>query len=409
MAGRLWIPPCSQFRQGGVLRVVHVLQEMATAAGSAVVLDTGDMAAAPGESGAVEFEAALSVLRESGLQVAAVGERDLRMGLERWKEVKNRRGEGVAFLCANLRDERGLEVVPSVAHFAVGRRKVLVTAVLSPSFEKELREAGVPVRILPPLESVREALRNAGRADYVAVLSHAPAAESRALAEALPEADLVVTAHAGTLPSLEPEKAEGRLLVAPGSGWQFVSGCLLRDAGEGKRLEFLDHVCRAVNATLPPSQAAQVVLEMADLRARDPGFLGAVLRAEAERAPEGAPRFAGPGACVSCHPAAHAKWKESDPHARSAEGVRRQGFGHAWHCLPCHTTGPGRPGGHLAPEDPQEAVACEACHGPAGAHVAEDGRSPLADPRASCAACHVPEMSPGFRFEEAWPRIVHGR
>ena len=93
----------------------------------------------------------------------------------------------------------------------------------------------------------------------------------------------------------------------------------------------------------------------------------------------------------------------------SLEKVRAKGFDRIWQCLPCHATAPGRKGGHLVPGDSQAAVTCEACHGPGAAHAAADGRVRLADARASCASCHVLEMSPAFKFEEAWPRVVHGR
>jgi hypothetical protein len=408
LGGRLWMPPCSQFRQGGLARVGNLIRDMSRSVQIQVLLDTGDEAGAPGEAGAAELDAALRSLSDCGLAVAAVGERDLAVGLDRWRAVKNGLPQEVKLICANLRDEQDHELVPAVAHLVLGRKKVLVVAVLSPSFEKDLRAAGAPVKILPPAPAVREALAAAGKADFVVAISHAPPEESRALLKAVPAVDVVITAHAGTLPWREPEVLDGRTVLATGAGWQFVSVVGFRDVGEGRRPELIDNANRPVSASLPTAGPLQVHLDMALTRMRTPGFLEATLREAAAREPADAPACTGPASCASCHPAAHAKWS-ADPHARSMAAVRAKKFDPVWLCLSCHATAPGRRGGHLKPGDEQEAVTCEACHGPGGAHVAADGRVPLDNPKDSCARCHIPEMSPGFTFDGAWPKVVHGR
>ena len=408
LSGRLWIPPCSQFRQGGLARLGTLVRQMTASARAPMLLDTGDLAGAPGEAGVPEFQAGIAALTDMGLAVTAVGEKDLLLGLDRWRAEKNEHAVGTAVLCANLRDDRGVPLLPAVAHLAAGKKKVLVAAILSPSFEPELRAAGVPVRLSPPVEAVREALSAAGKADYVILLSHSPVEESRALLRAVPALDLVLTAHAGPLPWMEPEVVDGRLLLAPGTGWQFVCAAAYSDQGEGRKPELIDNTNRAVGWSLEPSGPVQFLLDQTLLEVRLPGRGEAVLRSAAAREPAGSPSFTGPEACASCHPAAHAKWRE-DPHSRSMEKVRAKAFHAVGQCLAYHATAPGRRGGHAAPGDSQAAVACESCHGPGGEHAAQDGRAPLADAKASCARCHVPEMSPGFRFEDAWPKIVHGR
>jgi hypothetical protein len=408
LVGRLWVPPCSQFRQGGLARVGNLVHEMASSIRFPVLLDTGDETGAPGEGGATELNAALRALSDCGLAVAAVGERDLSVGLERWRAVKNGLPPELKLVCANLRDDQDRELVPAVAHLVLGRKKVLVVAVLSPSFEKGLRGAGVPVKILPPAAAVREALAAAGKADFVIVLSHAPPEESRALLKEVTAIDLVITAHAGTLPWREPEVLDGRTVLAPGAGWQFVCVAGFRDNGEGRRPELVEHANRPVSANIQSTGPLELHLSMALTRVRTPGFLEAMLGEAAAREPADAPAFTGPASCASCHPAAHAKWS-ADPHARSMASVRAKKFDGVWSCLACHATAPGKRGGHLKPGDEQEAVTCEACHGPGGAHAAADGRVPLATPKDSCALCHIPEMSPGFSFDAAWPKVVHGR
>ncbi len=405
--GRLWSPPCSKFGLGGLERLAALVRAGAGRPDAALALDTGDLAGAPGEAGAEEVGFGLKALRIAGVHAAAVGERDLLAGLDRWRHRKNENGEGLAVLCANLRDDEGLPLVPGAAEFRFGKRRILVAAILSPSFEPGLRAAGVPVRLLPPVEALRKDLAAAGPADLVVLLSHAPPEESREIAKALPEVRLVITAHAGPHPWLEPESVGGRTLMAPGSGWQYLASALfLGKPGEG--IDLLDARTAAAGKSVIPEPGAGIVAEEAKFTWRQEGYLWRILEADAARAPEGAPAYAGPAACASCHPAAHAKWRE-EPHARSAARLVKGNFDTVPLCLSCHATAPGRPGGHARPKDDQASVSCEACHGPGKEHVAQDGRSPLPDAKASCGACHTPEMSPGFRYEDAWPRIVHGR
>jgi hypothetical protein len=222
----------------------------------------------------------------------------------------------------------------------------------------------------------------------------------------IPEADLVIACHGDGIPSPEPEIVDGRTLLVPGPGWQFVGGAALRDPGTGRKPELLDFRLGAVSRQAMENGADAFALEAARGILLQTDVLARSLREAAEAEP--AASHAGPGACASCHPAAHEAWK-GDPHARSGETLRKRDMHASSSCLPCHVTAPGRKGGFLAAGDAQAAVTCEACHGPGAAHVAAEGRAPLEPARLSCGRCHTPEMSPGFRFEEAWPKVLHGR
>jgi len=201
---------------------------------------------------------------------------------------------------------------------------------------------------------------------------------------------------------------DGRTVLANGSGWQFVSVVGFRDAGEGRRPELIDNANRPVGASLAAAPNLQLHLDMALTKFRVPGFLEGNLAEASAREPADAPEYAGPAACASCHPSAHASWSGSR-HALSTKTVRAKNFDSVWLCLSCHSTAPGKRGGYGKQGDEQGAVTCEACHGPGAAHVAAKGRSPLAKARESCARCHIPEMSPGFSFEVAWPKMLHGK
>jgi hypothetical protein len=204
------------------------------------------------------------------------------------------------------------------------------------------------------------------------------------------------------------EVVDGRLLVAATPGWQFVGAMTFGDDGPGRRLRFLDGSVRPVPIQPGPPSPVKFMLDDVLGRARAEGVLESSLRETAGR--EAKASYAGPRACASCHGAAHVALQRPDaPHARSLEPVKKRGFLRVHQCLSCHATAPGRKEGHIEPGDAQAAVTCESCHGPGAEHVASGGKARLLDAKASCVSCHVPEMSPDFRYEEAWPKVKHGK
>ena len=142
--------------------------------------------------------------------------------------------------------------------------------------------------------------------------------------------------------------------------------------------------------------------------------------------------YVGSSKCKKCHIKAHRSWKktkmgqafETLKPGKAAEVKKKfnldpeKDYTQDTSCLVCHTTGHGHAGGYVVP-DPTDKKAvrkakklqgagCESCHGPGRAHVMAPAknRMPFAGEK-SCATCHVPEHSPGFTFEEYWPKISH--
>lgn len=409
LGGRLWPPPCASGGRGDLLRIGAAVTDAAASAPVAMLLGTGDIAGGPGAVGAAEFDAALIVLKEYGMAVTAVGEGDLRIGLDRWRQVKNSAsGDGVAVICANLRDSAGREIIPGWARLPAGRRRIVCVATLSPSFQKPLRGAGVPVSLEDPATCARTALEEAGEADFRILLSHAPRAESIELARAVPGFDLVITAHGGDVPSERPERVGDAVFLTAGTAWRNI-GRVVFGAPEGPP-RLLDYVVFPVGRALPQSPFHGFHRDRAMAVFREPGVLEDALLEASRGTADSRNTYVGAAACATCHPAAHTAWATvEDPHFRSMDGVRERKFERVPQCLPCHTTGPGRTGGHLVPGDEQARVSCEACHGPGSRHVDKQGLAVLEDAAASCVRCHTLEMSPAFDYDVAWPKVFHGR
>jgi|GEM_PF-1982687 len=120
--------------------------------------------------------------------------------------------------------------------------------------------------------------------------------------------------------------------------------------------------------------------------------------------------FAGAEACKGCHTSAYAAWSKSK-HAGAFEVLVKKASHKDGECIGCHVVGGDQPGGFVSVEvSPGLAgVQCENCHGPRKAHVLLPTTRPMADARSSCVSCHKIPHSSQFKFEEYWPRIIHGR
>ena len=128
--------------------------------------------------------------------------------------------------------------------------------------------------------------------------------------------------------------------------------------------------------------------------------------------------FVGSAACFSCHPASAKKWRES-AHSRAFASLLHGGTDADPNCISCHTIGFGEISGYRRAfgKDKLTDVGCESCHGPGSEHVRQ--RS-LGDPAqvafhyrtlgaSDCTKCHHGEFSRPFKWEEFWPKIIHGK
>ena len=128
----------------------------------------------------------------------------------------------------------------------------------------------------------------------------------------------------------------------------------------------------------------------------------------------GTPDYVGADACKTCHVAEHEKWSTSK-HSRAWEALEGVNKTFDPNCVGCHSVGYEKPGGYIDPSITSHLthVQCENCHGAARAHIDSGGVKPVANkdwkPQQMCAQCHVGSHSPSFKFENYWPKIMHGK
>jgi hypothetical protein len=108
--------------------------------------------------------------------------------------------------------------------------------------------------------------------------------------------------------------------------------------------------------------------------------------------------------CALCHQEQVAAWKDW-PMARTWQRLSAAQKKDK-NCLPCHTTGYGKPGGFVseAKTPGLTGVHCESCHGPASKHLeipitdrAGRKESMLVPTEAGCKTCHKKEGNPNFK------------
>ena len=115
------------------------------------------------------------------------------------------------------------------------------------------------------------------------------------------------------------------------------------------------------------------------------GFVALLTKSEYEHPVEHS--YVGPGICMACHEEEHESWSKTrmansfdalragvSVEAKKVAGLNpSKDYSRDPECLPCHTTGYGRPGGFVSFEETPDlaGVTCEACHGAGGGYAEE--------------------------------------
>ena len=123
--------------------------------------------------------------------------------------------------------------------------------------------------------------------------------------------------------------------------------------------------------------------------------------------------IAGSEKCRDCHAAQMTVWQDSQ-HASAWETLKKKNQQFNDDCLICHVTLPFYDSdkvkaGNLLLMLPKSLknIGCEACHGPAAAHSAGQGKVPVARPDEKvCLQCHTPEHDDHFVFSEKVKRLA---
>jgi hypothetical protein len=401
-----WIVPCgcTSNQSGGLPRRATLIKGLRRRA-EVVAIDVGGAVHGTSPYDLAKFKAILSGEMEMKIAANNIGAAEARFGPGELRRLAKQMN--VPLLSANVRDAAGTLVAEPVRLISAAGRRLALVGVLAE------RYATAEVQVTPPREAVVEALAGvAGKYDTAIVLAYLPEDELRQLAEALPEADVIVGGPTGQ--PIAPRQIGPTLLTSATNKGKFVA-----------RLD------------APPLRSAEgwkgSIVELSDRYADDPAQQDGVARFRfelhrsdfapgqtsfADPLPANLPKgyaVAGTAACKKCHEDDCRQWRESK-HATAWKALKTTGSYVDPECQRCHTTGYGLPDGFASIRDdasPHDRVnvGCEDCHGPSRAHVAD---SALHTPRFArakdcCTACHDRENSPKFDYDKYWEKVHHGQ
>ena len=132
----------------------------------------------------------------------------------------------------------------------------------------------------------------------------------------------------------------------------------------------------------------------------------------ADRGQDKTDTYVGSLACQKCHPEEYDNFIAYAKKSTSFQSIEKQ-MRHLTpeeikQCYPCHTTGYGRPGGFVSPEETPHLknAGCEVCHGPGARHARTEAAGDIVGnlSKKDCERCHISERVKAFKYKP----LVHG-
>ncbi len=401
---------CARFPLGGLDRRASLAARLRAAypKSALVWLDGGNFFDTPGPGGEVKTRALVEAMGRLGCVVSGVGERDLLMGVPTFLELT--KDAAFPLISTNLvRRSTGEPWLSPGTVVLVDGMRVAVLAVTreNPSFSRPLPDGDELVTDAPAAAVTRFLPRFRQGADLVVVLALLSIDEARLLARRVPEIDLILGAHGSALTAEAIREGRTTIVYAGNEGKNVGQIELFADP-EGGRPSLVTRV-RALGDDLTPDREMEAFVVERLAAAQE-----AERNARVSGAPDGAEagkgvRYLGPGSCTACHSTVVADWSGT-PHARAWETLQRNAKRVRRNCVACHVTGFEQPSGFTDAEATPHllSVGCEACHGPAGDHVAAPDRPYGAISIATCTSCHTAEMDPAFNYYRDLKAVSHG-
>jgi hypothetical protein len=438
-----YIEPCGcaglENQLGGLKRRHTFLKKLTADGWNPVPLDMGGLVKRTGPQQNIKYKYALGALIDLGYQALTFGVKDLQLS-----------SDPLLYAIANIQGENPLvsaninffDMAKPFRIIEAGGKKIGVTAVLGPGYQKELAASG-EFEIADAAAAVAKVIPELAGCDLKVLLVHGKPAEATELAKQFPQFDFVGTTGGAETPPDRSKAIPGvePYLIETGQKGQYVTVIgVYDDPAEPFKYQRvpLDH-------RFEDSPEMQQVLidyqkELETTTLAGLGLTGV-------KHPDDS--FAGSEACADCHTAAWDVFKET-PHFHATDTLVKLNPPRQYdpECLSCHVTGwnpqqyfPYVSGFMGLKESPHMVGnGCENCHGPAAAHVAaESGEEEASEEelealRAAlrlkiqpnegnnykvtpvqvtgkvvemCMECHDLDNSPAFDFQKYWPDVEH--
>ena len=443
ITGRMdgYLEPCGcaglDRMKGGIGRRYAMLEDLRRKRGWPVVaVDVGGNAKGFGKQADLKFQTVAEALKKMGYDAIGLGKAELKLPAgEVAAQVASVDGKESVFVSANVAlygfDVSGFTVQKRTVQ--CGGRKVGITAVLGPKYQKEINNSDVKMTDAQAALAKASAELRQEKCDLLILLAYATMDESTAFAKSHPEFDVVVTSDgAYEPPANAPPKINGRpqLIEVGEKGMTAVVLGFYDSPAQPVRYQrvFLD----SRYAIAPEMQKLMEDYRNGLERAQEEeGLKGLGIRPMPNPRAELMGAYVGSAKCESCHEESYRIWKKSK-HAQAyrmlVEAKPSRNFDPE--CLACHVIGwdpaqftPYEGGYSSVQKTPLLVnVGCESCHGPGEAHIAAEAKN---DPelqkkmqkatvvtkeeseKQQCATCHDLDNSPEFDFKTYWPDVEH--
>ncbi|NIM01071.1 MAG: hypothetical protein GTN89_09220 [Acidobacteria bacterium] len=379
-----------------------------------MLLDSGNFSDNPSPQGEIRTRALLEGMQRIGYSVVNVGERDIRLG---WEKFATRtRDSGLTFISSNIVDKQTQkpvlpthQVVDVTSPDGLLKKRVGVVGVVrfNPIFSKP-GPTGAPLAIAHPAEPVRQAVAEvrAAGVDLVVLLAAMHRADAARLANDIPGIDFILGSYGG-LYTQQPEELDDTVLIYAGNQGKRLGVARVFMADDGRITDYQNRLHLMGNRYPDAPEMLQFV-EEALARANAAGRDLKTEMSLQESVALAAGRYTGNQVCASCHAEAYTHWAGT-AHAHALETLEKDPQGGGAECRSCHVTALGERGGFTGKQtSPQFAsVGCETCHGPGTSHATTPARGYGRVTVASCAGCHTREHSPEFDYYTYLGKVKH--
>ncbi len=433
-----YIEPCGctglENQKGGLNRRDTLISELRARDFNVIPIDVGNQERRMGRQGHLKFIKTIEAMKQMDYRSVALGPEDLKFSpVDLLYSMSDVNRSPSPFVSSNV---RLFDSYPDqLKIIEVGKRKIGITSFLGKTQEKI---ENADIKIIDPVESLKQVAPKfkAAGCEYLVMLAHASTEESIAVAKAVPEFDLVVTAGGIGEPTYKPEPIEGTksVMVQVGVKGMYVGILgLFEDKNIPPRYQRI-----ALSSQFPDSPRMMELFDKYQESLQQIGFEGLGIRANSHPSTH---EFVGTEKCGECHTKALAVWKDS-PHAHATDSIikppaRSEVARHFDpECVSCHVTGwnpqefiPYHTG-YMSVEGTANLVGsgCENCHGPGSAHVAAESgdmqaddaliaklrdemRLPMNRAEDKCLQCHDMDNSPAFHdegaFQKYWDQVKH--
>jgi hypothetical protein len=421
-------------QKGGLSRRDSLLTSVRQRGWDVVPIDGGNQVRRRGRQAEIKYDWTAIALDAMEYEMTTFGEDDLQLDVgSLLLPMTGANGKSGLFVSANVSIDSNFDVRYKTV--MIKNHKIGITAFLGDESAKKVDNSDIKITsAVSALKKVVSEMK-ADKCDYLVLVAQASLDESRAVAQQVPEFNLLVSSGGYGEPTFRPEQIEGtqtRMVQMGIKGMYVGLFGLFEDPDQPFRYQRI-----ALSSQFADSPRITELFGKYQDQLKAVSYDGLGLRPVSHPTSR---EFVGSEKCGECHSTAFDIWKNT-PHAHATDSIveppeRTMARHFDPECLSCHVTGwnaqkfhPYRTGYESLTATPMlVANGCENCHGPGAKHAAAESgefqadndmtdrlrnemKLPMDKARDKCLECHDIDNSPDFHkdgaFEEYWDKVKH--